>query len=199
MSGSSRSSRGARDAGKAITSSAAEEADDGASFELGEVLEFMRLLWGVNHGLEASSKQMDSQIGVTGPQRLVVRIVGRNPGISAGSLARVMHVHPSTLTGVLSRLEGRGLLARTVDPGDGRRALFGLTARGKELDAMRSGTVEARVRGALAKLPAPRVKAAQEVLEALAKALQPAPARTTPLADAPPKASPKPRARKSRG
>jgi DNA-binding MarR family transcriptional regulator len=195
MTGSIRSNRGARDPGKTTTSATAEEADDGASFELGEVLEFMRLLWGVNHGLEASSKQMDAQIGVTGPQRLVVRIVGRNPGISAGSLARVMHVHPSTLTGVLSRLEGRGLLARTVDPGDGRRALFGLTQRGKEMDAMRSGTVEARVRTALTRLTPAKVKAAQEVLETLAKALQPTPTRPA-RSEAPPPA--RPRARKPR-
>jgi DNA-binding MarR family transcriptional regulator len=197
MSGSMKSNRGARDAGKSKTSKATEEAEEGASVELGEVLEFLRLLWGVNHGLEASSKQMDAQHGVTGPQRLVLRIVGRNPGISAGSVARVMHVHPSTLTGVLSRLESRGMLARTADPADGRRALFSLTSRGKELDGMRSGTVEAKVRGALAKLSPTRVKAAQEVLEALATALQAPPTRGEQGSKSPaakPRAGRKPRA-----
>ena len=49
-------------------------------------------------------KRMEQRSGVTGPQRLVLRVVGLFPGISAGALARLLHVHPSTLTGVLHRL-----------------------------------------------------------------------------------------------
>ena len=131
----------------------------------------MRLLWGVNHALEASSKRMDAVIGVTGPQRLVIRIVGRFPGISAGRLARLMHVHPSTLTGILGRLVARGQLRRDPDPNDARRALFGLTAKGRDLDALRGGTVEAKVRSTLARFPSARLSATQAVLAALTEAL----------------------------
>jgi DNA-binding MarR family transcriptional regulator len=145
--------------------------DDEQEVNLGEGLEFMRLLWGVNHALEASSKRMDAAIGVTGPQRLVIRIVGRFPGISAGRLARLMHVHPSTLTGILGRLVTRGLVRRDPDPSDARRALFGLTTKGRELDALRAGTVEARVRTTLARFPDVRVTATQAVLAAITEAL----------------------------
>src|SRR5688572_10921067 len=72
---------------------------------LGDVLDFMRLLWAVDHALQQRSKQMLQTHGITGPQRLVLRVVGRYPGIAAGELANVLHVHPSTLTGVLKRLE----------------------------------------------------------------------------------------------
>ena len=105
------------------------EHDEAGSVGLGEVIDFMRLLWAVDHGLEASSKRMNAVFGVTGPQRLVIRIVGRHPGIAAGRIAEILHVHPSTLTGVLSRLADRGIVVRRVDPGDGRRALFSLTPR----------------------------------------------------------------------
>jgi DNA-binding MarR family transcriptional regulator len=44
---------------------------------------------------------MIGEVGVTGPQRLVLRVVGLFPGMSAGELATVLRVHPSTLTGVL--------------------------------------------------------------------------------------------------
>src|SRR5262245_4656506 len=98
-----------------------QERADGVG--LGDVIEFMRLLWAVDHGLEASSKQMDSLFGGTGPQRLVIRIVGRHPGISAGRIAEILHVHPSTLTGVLGRLVERAILTRRTDPEDARRAL----------------------------------------------------------------------------
>lgn len=145
--------------------------DEDQVVDLGEGLEFMRLLWGVNHALEASSKRMDAAIGVTGPQRLVIRIVGRFPGISAGRLARLMHVHPSTLTGILGRLVTRGMIRRDPDPNDARRALFGLTAKGRELDALRAGTVEARVRTTLTRFPSGRLTATQAVLAAITEAL----------------------------
>ncbi|MGK3983463.1 MarR family transcriptional regulator [Sorangium sp. So ce136] len=143
------------------------------SSRLGEVLDFMKLLWAVDHGLQSTSKRMEAKMGVTGPQRLVIRIVGRYPGISAGQLAEIMQLHPSTLTGVLKRLQERGIIERRVDPNDGRRALLGLTARGRELDSLRTGTVEAAVRQALKAVPRRKLEAAQDVLAAVAEALQP--------------------------
>lgn len=139
---------------------------------LGDVLEFMQLLWSVNHGLEATSKRMETTLGVTGPQRLVLRVVGRFPGISAGALAETLRMHPSTLTGVLRRIERRGLVTRKADPADGRRALFTLTAAGRVLDKTRRGTVEAAVTRALARLPVTRIRAARDVLQGLAGALE---------------------------
>jgi DNA-binding MarR family transcriptional regulator len=140
---------------------------------LGEVLDFMRLLWAVDHALQQRSKQMLHALGVTGPQRLVLRVVGRYPGIAAGELATVLHVHPSTLTGVLKRLESQRLIERTRDPADGRRSLLVLSARGKKLDGVKSGTVESAVRKALEDLPAGQINAAGNVLRVLADHLQP--------------------------
>src|SRR5690606_29786655 len=79
---------------------------------LGEVLDFMRLLWSIDHGLQTTSKRMEALLGITGLQRMVLRLVGRFPGISAGNLARILHVHPSTLTGVLKRLEEKQFVTR---------------------------------------------------------------------------------------
>ncbi len=143
----------------------------GSQASLGRVLDFMRLLWAVEHGLTRVSRRMERTVGVTGPQRMVVRLVGQHPGISAGDLARTLHVHPSTLTEVLRRLTDRGVLERTQDPADARRALFRLTRRGLELDAMRRGTGEARVRVALASLSEQDLAAAARVLARLAQAL----------------------------
>jgi DNA-binding MarR family transcriptional regulator len=147
-----------------------QELDDAKGPPLGAVLDFMRLLWAVDHALQSASKRMESMFGMTGPQRLVVRIVGRFPGIAAGRIAEILHVHPSTLTGVLKRLESRGILQRRPDPRDARRALFMLTAKGRKVDTVRTGTVEQAVRRVLAKEPA-KVAAAQEVLASLSDEL----------------------------
>jgi DNA-binding MarR family transcriptional regulator len=140
--------------------------------DLGAVLEFMRLLWAVNHGLESMSKRMKSRVGVTGRERIVVRLIASRPGTSAGDLAQILHVDPSTLTGLLRRLVKRGLVLRTAHPDDARRAVLTLTPRGRSVDAMRSGTIEARVRDALGRAPARDARAAARVLSEIARALE---------------------------
>jgi DNA-binding MarR family transcriptional regulator len=143
------------------------------SIELPDVLQFMQLLWAVAHGLERVSKRMTAVIGVTGPQRLALRVAGLRPGLSAGDLATTLHVHPSTLTGVLHRLVGHRLLARQDDPRDRRRAVVRLTSRGARVNAVAYGTVEAAVAEALEGI-SPRDRAAtRRVLERLAAHLQP--------------------------
>src|SRR5439155_8811053 len=89
-----------------------EEHEDDKGPPLGAVLDFMRLLWAVDHSLQSASKRMEAAYGITGPQRLVVRIVGRFPGIAAGRVAEILHVHPSTLRSEehTSELQSRGHL-----------------------------------------------------------------------------------------
>jgi MarR family transcriptional regulator, organic hydroperoxide resistance regulator len=117
----------------------------------GQTLQFMQRLWEVVHALEVRSKRMKRELGITGPQRLVLRIVGQSPGASPRDIASTLGIHPSTLTGVLARLVAAGHLVREPDPEDGRRALFDLTASGRRIDRERRGTVEAAVRRALAR------------------------------------------------
>ena len=134
----------------------------------------MRLLWAIEHALTRISRRMERTQGITGPQRLAIRIVGRFPGISAGALAEVLHLHPSTLTGVLQRLTSRGLMERAEDPLDRRRSLLKLTARGRRVDTSDRGSAEAAVGAVLERLRATDVAATKRVLLELAAALGPA-------------------------
>lgn len=131
----------------------------------------MQVLWAVAHGLESASKRMHGKLGITGPQRLVLRLVGHHGRISAGELAEVLHVHPSSLTGMLKRLEEADLLRRQSDPSDRRRALLELTQHGMRLNEQRHGTIEATIARALHKLPKDRVSVASSVLKSIAAAL----------------------------
>jgi MarR family transcriptional regulator, organic hydroperoxide resistance regulator len=139
---------------------------------LGETLSFMQLLWAVTHGLELASKRMHADLGVTGPQRLVLRIVGHHGRISPGALAEVLHIHPSSLTGVLQRLEQAELIRRESDPFDRRRALIELTRRGMRMNDERQGTIEANIAAVLSKLSKDRVAGAKAVLKAIAASLE---------------------------
>jgi DNA-binding MarR family transcriptional regulator len=140
-----------------------------------DVLRFLELLWAVAHGLERTSKRMSRDLGVTGPQRLVLRVVGLFPGMSAGELAGILHVHASTLTGVLRRLETQGLLRRLAHPGDRRRAVLRLTPRGARANLTRAGTVEAAVADGLEGISqrdrAATVRVLQRVVQQLERGL----------------------------
>jgi len=147
---------------------------------LGDDLEFLRLMWGVMHGLERTSKRMERRLGVTGPQRLVIRLLGRFPGVTLARVASLLHVHPSTASGIVKRLEQRGLVHRRSDTRDRRRAYLGLTAAGRRLDAHAAGTVEAAVHCVLASVPPAAVDGARTILGALARELDERGADTTP-------------------
>lgn len=106
-------------------------------------LNVLSQLWRVNHALEKLSRQMLVSIGVTGPQRLALRIIGHTPDLSATALARALRLDPSTVTGILRRLQEAGMLERTPDLQDARRVRLRLTEQGRAVDTRAQGTVEA--------------------------------------------------------
>jgi len=140
---------------------------DGEVEALGAALDFMRLLWASDHGLQRRSKRMEVELGVTGMQRVVIRLIGRFPSVTAGRLAELLHVHPSTLTGVLKRLVDRRFVDRERDATDARIAHFTLTGEGGKIDGTQAGTIEAAVRRTLARVEPDQVDAARVVLSAL--------------------------------
>jgi DNA-binding MarR family transcriptional regulator len=145
------------------------EVDD--SEALPPALDFMRSIWGVNHTLERVSKRMELGMGITAQQRMMLRWIGRFPGIVPGLLAKQLHVDAGTISSTVSRLERRGLVSRKPDPADGRRVTLWLTPNGQRLDIPTRGTVEHGVDEMLRALPARDVTVARRVLSALMDAL----------------------------
>lgn len=91
-------------------------------------------------------------------------------GTAAGDLAAHLGVTAGTMSIHLDRLEARGFVRRSRDPGDGRRVLVVLTAAGARVKAAHSVLDAARVRRLLRQLsPAERVRAI-EGLDLLARA-----------------------------
>jgi len=138
---------------------------------LDPILDFMRLLWSVEHGLQRMSKKMENELGITGPQRLVLRVVGQFPGLSASELAHIVRLHPSTITGILQRLVSRGWLERRRDPADTRRVQLRLKPHAVSYTRTTRGTVEREVRLALKAVGAENVASARAVLTAIAERL----------------------------
>jgi DNA-binding MarR family transcriptional regulator len=138
----------------------------------GETLVFMQCMFQLVHSLDVRSKRMMQTLGVTGPQRLVIRHIGQRAGRTASELAAILGMHPSTLTGILARLETRGSIARERDEQDRRVSRFRLTALGKKIDRERRGTVEAAVRRALARAERGSVEQSVGIFQMLSHELQ---------------------------
>lgn len=133
----------------------------------GETLRFMQRLWDLAHALDVRSKRMGRTLGVTGPQRLVIRVLGRSPDCTASEIAGALTMHPSTLTGVLKRLTDRRMIDRKPDAEDRRRVRFRLTPSGLAIDRERRGTVEAAVRRTLSRRDAKSIATTLATLELL--------------------------------
>lgn len=129
------------------------------------------LLWRANHEIETLSKRMIRALGVTGPQRMVLRIIAGKPGISAGGISDTARIDASTLTGMLERLARGSFLVRSRDHEDGRRARFLVTPAGQRVADARKGTVESALVASLSALSAEERAAVRRWLTAFGDSL----------------------------
>jgi DNA-binding MarR family transcriptional regulator len=79
------------------------------------------------------SQKMSKQFGLTGQQSVVLRLLMNNGSMSSADLSRLMYVTPSNMTGIVDRLEKKGLIERMRKEGDRRVTLIILTDTGKKL------------------------------------------------------------------
>jgi DNA-binding MarR family transcriptional regulator len=77
--------------------------------------------------------------GVTESQAELLRLVGRQPGISVSAAAAELGLAPNTASTLVSKLSADGLLVRAPDPEDRRVGRLALTAPAQRLaDASRA-------------------------------------------------------------
>ena len=87
----------------------------------------------VERALEADSSALEASLGITAPQLWALWILDRGGGMTLKDLASRLYLHPSTLVGIIDRLEAKGLAERRQDSADRRRLSLVLTARGRRL------------------------------------------------------------------
>lgn len=91
-------------------------------------------------------------------------------GRTVSELGAAVGSRPTTLTGVLDRLERRGLITRGARPGDRRAVLITLTGDGVATAAVITRAIADLEAETLAGLPAAAVEGALAVLRALTEA-----------------------------
>jgi DNA-binding MarR family transcriptional regulator len=108
--------------------------------------------------IHLESKKVQRTYGVSIPQLMVMHYLSTRPEFSArmGDINKFLHLNPSTITGIISRLEQRDLVMRVPDAHDKRVSKALLTAKGLRLVENKPQLLHDRLAEHLAKLPADR-------------------------------------------
>ncbi|MGD8911086.1 MAG: MarR family transcriptional regulator [Chromatiales bacterium] len=80
--------------------------------------------------IDLHSKKLERESGLTGPQLLVMRLIGIQGEITSGGIAREVSLSQATVTSILDRLERKGLLRRERSTTDKRKVIVSLTEEG---------------------------------------------------------------------
>jgi DNA-binding MarR family transcriptional regulator len=137
----------------------------------GEVLDFMRLVWAVDTGLQAVSGEMEAVFGLTGAERLVLRVLAQYRPLCAGELGEILGMSRSAIAVLIKSLDEAGYIQRKPDPEDRRRTIVTLTRRGRSVSEAHACNVEAAVRKVLGGVTGRTIDSAKVVLSALASEL----------------------------
>ncbi len=92
-------------------------------------------IYSTGHAFSRVYKPLLAMLGVTYPQYLVLIALWAKDEQTVGELGEVLFLESSTLTPLLKRLEGLGLLERSRDPADERQVRVRLTRKGAGLKA----------------------------------------------------------------
>jgi DNA-binding MarR family transcriptional regulator len=102
--------------------------------------------------IDLHSRQLFERFSITGPQLIALEELARLGEAPVGVLARSVHVSHPTMTGIVDRLERRGLVARVRDEADRRRISVTVTDGGHAVLDQAPSPLQERFREELAKL-----------------------------------------------
>lgn len=104
----------------------------------------LRSLRRIGHAVDVHSRRLRALCQLTTPQLICVRELAAEGELTASEVARRMMVSQATASGVLDRLEERGLLTRQRSAVDRRRVILQLTEAGKKVAATAPPPLQAR-------------------------------------------------------
>lgn len=80
--------------------------------------------------IDMRSRELNKQVGLTGPQLLILQKVGKQPGVMVREIAEDITLSAATVTSILDRMESRDLVKRVRSTEDKRRVGVFLTDHG---------------------------------------------------------------------
>jgi len=119
--------------------------------------------------INLESKKIQKEYGVSIPQVLCLNYLHDAPNFQAtqGELKRFLNLNSSTISGIVNRLEIKGLVARLPKSGDKRMVNIGLTSAGDDLIASMPSLLHEQLSDKLQTLNASELKQIEESLDVL--------------------------------
>jgi DNA-binding MarR family transcriptional regulator len=102
--------------------------------------------------LQDYSQTVYSHFGITGPQLWALKTIYQNGSLSLGELSRRMFINPSTITGVVDRLERKKYVLRVRNEKDRRIVKVQLTPQGNRLAIKTPNPIQGKMIYGLRKL-----------------------------------------------
>ena len=109
------------------------------------ISEIMQSLRRILKAIHDYSSEVSDKFGITGPQLWALNTIFKNTGLPLGELSKKMYLRPSTITGLVDRLEKRGYVARVRDQRDRRVIKILLTSKGKRLAERGSNPIQGKM------------------------------------------------------
>jgi len=113
--------------------------------------------------------QVEKQVGIGGAQLWALGVIGDQPGIGVGGLAKALHVHQSTASNLVRGLSERGLVVTTRGEADRRAVELRLLPEGQALLARAPGPYTGLLSQALQGLDEPTLSRLEADLSTLAR------------------------------
>ena len=116
-------------------------------------LRVLQALRRIIRAVDLHSRKLSAQHRITGPQLVSLLSVEEHEPVTPSTIARDVHLSPSTVIGILDRLEAKGLVRRQRDLRDRRLVRVSLTDQGKELAGNAPSPLQDRLAEAMGELP----------------------------------------------
>ncbi len=116
-------------------------------------LRILRALRRITRSIALHSRQLAAYSNITAPQLVCLRAVVENGSLTATAISREIHVSPSTVVGILDRLEDKGWIRRERGREDRRIVFVTATEAGIKLAHDTPSPLQKKLADALNALP----------------------------------------------
>ncbi len=116
-------------------------------------LRILRAMRRIIRSVDLHSRELNQRFQITTPQMVCLSVVSANKGITLSKLADSVSLCASTVTGIVDRLEARGLVRRRRASNDRRKITLVITAAGRQLIAATPPLLQDKFSARLSALP----------------------------------------------
>jgi len=127
----------------------------------------MQSLRRIFKAIQDYSQEVSHKFGITGPQLWALKSLSTNGSLPLGQLSKMMYLHPSTITGVVDRLEKKGYVVRDRVHKDRRVVMVQLTTKGKKTASKAPNPIQGKMIYGLNRLKQKNLNSIYDAVEKL--------------------------------